>query len=270
LIYRVGLAYWVLIIFLLIMMSSVTVISQLIGHQLSGIGSVLQATVANYYAVVMFHLMGYLLYQYQDRLGFATAELSDQAKRQDDPADVLLAHINVRLKEGDYQQVDALFRRGIQLARRDKRVYARYFEFLVRSANASALHTFADPYLNFLLETAQIDHLASDYKQIRQVVPAYLPAQPDLRHQLANQCQVGGDARSVVQLVNGMHRLFPDYDQLVGAYRLMKLALDDLPNMAGQAEKCQALLESLQRKALAKSTASSADSAPSPNRSGPV
>jgi len=268
LIYRVGLAYWVLIIFLLIMMSSVTVISQLIGNQLSALSSILQATVTNYYAVVMFHLMGYLLYQYQDRLGFATADLSDQARRQDDPADVVLAHINVRLKEGEYQRVDELFRHGIELARRDKRLWARYFEFLVRTGHASALQTFADPYLNFLLETAQTDRLASDYKKIRQVAPAYLPAHPNLRFQLANQCQVGGDALSVVQLINGMHRQFPDYDQLIAAYRLMKLALDDLPKMAGQAEKCQSLIESLQRKALVKSAADGADSAPSPESSG--
>jgi len=77
LIYLVGQAYWVLITFLLIMMNTVTVIS----HQLLAPSSILQATVANYDAVVMFHPMVYLLYQYQDRLGFATADLSDKAKQ---------------------------------------------------------------------------------------------------------------------------------------------------------------------------------------------
>jgi len=243
-----GLPYAVLIIFLMIMMMSVTVLNQIIGDDLAALSAILQSSVSNYYSVVMFHLMGYMLFQYQGKLGYSTGDADSKTMKQAETADVVLAHVNIRLKEGEYDRVDELLKSGIENSRRDKRLWAKYFEFLYRTENTASLEPFADNYLHHLIETAQTDRLASDYKKIKQLLPAYVPGHGHIRFHVANACRVGGDSLAAVQLVNGMHKLFPDYEKLVAAYQLMKLSLDDLPNMSAQAEKCQGLIEQLKKK----------------------
>jgi hypothetical protein len=244
----VGAPYIVLVLFLFIMMSSVGILSNFIGEELVGLSTILQASVSNYYAVVSFHLMGYLLFQYQGKLGYSTADAEEEILLKAEPADVTLAHVNIRLKEGDFARVSELLKDAIDVTNRDKRLWARYFDVLYRTENSDEMALFADKYLNHLVETAQTDKLVSDYKKIKQLRPTYSPKLAHVRYHVASVCRTTGDALSAVQLINGMHKQFPDYEKLVASYHLMKLALDDLPNMEAQSAKCLAMVKQLQAK----------------------
>jgi tetratricopeptide (TPR) repeat protein len=244
----IGAPYIVLILFLFIMMSSVGVLNDLIGKELAALSAILQSSVSNYYAIVSFHLMGYLLYQYQDRLGFSTADNEEAMMHKAEVADVALSHANLRLKEGEYDRVNEILKQALDVTRQDKKLNARYFDVLYRTENKTELATFGDRYFNHLIETAQTDRLVTDFKRIKQLLPTYSPKIPHVRYHLASACRAKGDAMSAVQLINGMHKLFPDYEKLVASYQLMKLALDDLPNMEKQAEKCHAMVTQLQKK----------------------
>lgn len=67
LIWRIGFPYAALLGFMLIMSGSVSLLDSLIGDGYAAVSGVLSMIVSNYYTVVMFHIMGYLLYQYRDR-----------------------------------------------------------------------------------------------------------------------------------------------------------------------------------------------------------
>ena len=65
---RVGILSIVLVIFLFIMFTSIQVVNAFIGDDFAALSTIMQSSVGNHYAIVAFHLMGYMLYQYQDRL----------------------------------------------------------------------------------------------------------------------------------------------------------------------------------------------------------
>ncbi|TCS43931.1 hypothetical protein [Reinekea marinisedimentorum] len=247
LITTVGLPYAVLVIFLMIMITSMGVLQQLIGTNLAALSTLIQIGIGNYYSVVMFHLMGYMLYQYQDKLGVASSAdelFEDEAA---EPADVALQHANVRLKLGEYDRVDDILKNALDVTPGNKRLWQRYFDFLVRTGRRASLKPFADKYLRHLIETAQNPLLSADYKRIIKLLPTYQPSDPHVRYFVASAVRSAGDSMAAVRLLNGMHKSYPEYENLVTAYYLMKEALNDLPDMEAQVGKCEKLIALLKQ-----------------------
>lgn len=58
-----------------------------------------------------------------------------------------------------------------------------------------------------------------------------------------------------VKLLNGMHKIYPDFSRLPEAYLLLSGILEDMPNMQAQAEKCRQMAEQLKIKAAEKQQA---------------
>lgn len=243
----IGMPYFVLLMFLFIMMTSVGIVSSFISDDLAALSTILQSSVSNYYAVVAFHLMGYMLYQYQDKLGFQTAD-DEAALTIESNVDVTLAHVNVRLKEGDYERAVELLLEGTRTNPNDRTLWLRAFDVLYRLEKKKALNQFAQPYLTYLASKALQDRLLPDYKKILQLIPGFKLTDPYLRYHIAKEAQSSGDSKLAVQLLNGMHKQHADFEKLVAAIYVMKCALDDIPNMEAHAVKCQVLLKQLQQK----------------------
>lgn len=238
----IGVPYFVLIIFLFIMATSVSLLGSIVGDSLLALSTILESSISYYYAMVAFHLMGYLLYQYQDKLGLSSTD--DEALLPCLPAsEVAMAHANVRLKEGHYQRAIDILDNAVKQDSKNFRLWQRFFDVLYRLENKKVLLKVADHYLNFLFESAQSDRLLPEFRKIQTLLTnAYRPKNPYLRYQLATQYHAAGDAKSTAQLINGLHKQNPDFEQLIPAYELMTRALKELPNMGAQVEKCQQLL----------------------------
>lgn len=263
LIASVGLPYGLLLAFGMIMSASVSVISQVIGEQLTTISLLLQSIVANYYTIVMFHIMGYMIFQYQGSLGFTAREDTGEDDNIRSDRDRLEANIRIRLKEGDYNQVVALFNQALRQFPIDREFNRQYFEFFY--ATKRNLPKAASRYLQYLCESGQEHLLMMVYKRVLLLVPDYLPDEAPLRHHLAAVCWENGDPRSTVRLINGMHKPYPDYPELAEAYELMADALEDLPNHHQQAVKCRQFAQRLAQ-LQAKRTKERAAAAPQPRR----
>lgn len=241
LILTLGLPYGVLIALILVMVGSVSVIHQLIGFDFSLVTLSLQGMVSNYYLVVVFHIMGYMLFQYQGRLGYRAREHSDEEGRSREA--VTLVYLDVLLKEGNYDALLTGFDKALEQFPTSKALFARYFDFLIQAKNPAWLGCFSERYLQFLHHYGQGDMLYQAYRSILTITPGFRPDSPDLRLVLARACQHKGDARGVVHLINGMQRLYPDYPQLPTALELLAEALDLLPGMSEKASACRALVE---------------------------
>lgn len=243
LIAAVGLPYGLLLAFIMIMSASVGVINQLIGYEYSLLSNSLQSMVANYYTVVMFHIMGYMIFQYQGELGFTAGEDFGETISPRSARDRLAAAIGIKLKEGDYNGVVGLFNSALKTFPNDKEFNRQYFEFLY--ATGRNVEEAACRYLDYLIRSQQEHLLTLIYKRVLQLVPGYRPDSAASRHELAIACKEGGDSLSAVKLINGLHRDFEKYPRLVEAYELMADALDDIPHRHEAAEKCRALVKRL-------------------------
>lgn len=242
----IGLPYGLLIAFISIMFASIELIHSLIGNYLAFVSSFLQYIVTWYYIIVTFHLMGYMIYQYQDRLGYvahSNEEVDDLVQRSEEQG--LLLKINVLLKEGELDRVVSLFEQGVAKFPSSESLLQRYFDFLVRTRSKNNLEEFADKYLLHQVKCSRFDRLSAAYKQIIALVPEYSPQRAELRYYIGRACLHAGDPASALKLLRGLHRSDPDFEHLIEAYEVMLEALQSLSGMEGQAAKCKSLLAHL-------------------------
>lgn len=243
----IGLPYGLLMVFILIMMTSVGLLQEWIGQLFPAVSYVFQSMVSSYYTLVVFHLMGYMLFQYQDQLGYSARSDDDEEQPKREAADRLAAQIQVLLKEGDYERVVTLYYQAFKQFPNDARFFDQFFELLYTCKKTALMADFGSTYLHFLNRKKRIDKLTPVFKQIRLIAPDFLPDNPALRVQLASSLKQQGDVALAVKLLNGMHKQFPDYAELPQAYYLLSTILEQLPNMQAQADKCRQMAQQLEK-----------------------
>jgi tetratricopeptide (TPR) repeat protein len=252
----IGLPYGLLIAFIMMMMTSVAVLNEWIGTYIPAVSYLLQTIVSNYYTIVVFHLMGYMLFQYQGKLGYS-ARIDDDENEQAQRTDTAryLAKIDVLLKEGEYEQmVDGYYRMFKQFPA-ESVFYDNYFELLYACKKSTLMADFAGLYLEFMFKKKRYDKITATFKKILLVTPDYIPGSPGLRLEIARLLTQQGDNKLAIKLVNGLHKQHPEFAGLVDAYQLMAGLLDEVPGMQAQAEKCRQLIEQIKRKNAEKLTA---------------
>lgn len=268
LITAIGLPYGLILGIVAIMLGSVEFISEFIGHDDSIYILTLQSMISNYYAVVMFHIFGYMIFQYQDRLGF-TSQYTHDDHHARPAAERDVAHLGLLTKEGRWAEVISFTENALKKDPGNSELQNRYFLFTLTSltgavvmgrenaddpdkgqANviAHACKVF-DNYLLFLINSGQTHTLRPSFLKITSQLKRYLPNNPRVRFELAKTCNETGSYKTTVSLINGLHKSHPDFPYLVSAYRLMLEALQAMPETATQAAQCEKLLEALEQRA---------------------
>ncbi len=276
----IGLPYGLILAMLMIMMGSVELLSQLIGFENSLPVLSLQAMVSNFYSVVMFHLMGYMIYQYQYELG---VEPNDKAfdKEVRPEQHRLLAKSRVLIKEGYWGSAEKALNNAMKRFHADDELNDMYFRFKLATYALNQKNyqqnqqtktdttdaptvpkkslaykltpqqefaKVADQYLLHLTHTNKDHQLTTAYQLVVHQSPNYKPHQPTLRHQLAQSFCDAGNPRKAAQLLNGLHKDNPKYAHLIPAYELLQRSLNDIPGMEQQVQACGRLISKLQQK----------------------
>lgn len=244
----IGLPYGLLIGLLMLMSSSVSFLMYLLISDWQWLTTTLVSVVSNYYLVVMFHLMGYVVFQYQRQLGFSARESSGADELHRSEVDRCRAQISVLVKSGEYEKAQSVYRRVLDRNRSDMALQDEFFEFLCMTARRDALQRFIDDYLALKTEKGYLDQLRRIYRQVRTLLPNYVPADGDVRYQLATQFSELGEYAVTVHLINGMHKEHSDLGLLIKSYTLLEQALDGL-GKDELAEACRGFLQKLRERA---------------------
>jgi len=245
LVVTLGSAYLLLLLFITIMMASVGTLHEILDEQFYFFSAVLQSIVSYYYLIVIFHLMGYLIFQKQKALGFSSRLESSTPSDQRSEKNRVLSKVDILTKEGDFEGALATFKQGTKIVINDYDFYSRFFDFLCGIKRIKEIDNLLVDYLAILKNYGRENLLTTVYQRILLLDKQYVPASPEVRYQLALGCFDSGKSLFVVKLLNGLHRDFPDYKELIPAYELMAKALDDLPNKEHQAEKFRGLVRQL-------------------------
>lgn len=247
LILAIGLPYGVLLGLILVMTASVSVLHEIIGS-IDFLATFLQSAVSNFYTVVAFHIMGYMIFQYQAELGFTAREEDGETQERSD-IERHNARIDIALKEGEYNKVVDLFAQANMQFPQEASYYLRCFDYLCNVNLPDRLNRFAPLFFDFLFKSERREQVYPAYKRLLRALPEFKPEAPRLRQLLAEQCYQHGDPKSTLKLLNGLHKQAPDYPRLVPAYELMCEALADLPKMSTQLAQCKKLVAQLKRRA---------------------
>ncbi len=248
LINSIGLPYALLLCIILIMFASVGVINETMGGNFSFLSRTLQSMASNYYTIVLFHIMGYMLFQYQGKLGFTAREDYGERKiARTDPARIL-AKIKIMVKEGCYDKAVKLFSHAVNSYPNNDTLNGEFFKFLLAMKNTDYINKYASIYLLFLEKNQQSYKLMMSYKRLLRENPNHKFNSPELSFAIAKACEENGDSYSVIKLIKGFHKDFPEYKNLIPAYELMANTLNELPDMSKQTKQCRDFISGLKEK----------------------
>ncbi|HSG91384.1 MAG TPA: hypothetical protein VLA56_19365 [Pseudomonadales bacterium] len=242
LIRAIGLPYGLIQGFILIMFASVGLIQEMLAGGGDLPASVLGAVVSNYYTVVMFHIFGYMLFQYQGALGFV-ARGDDEDRPHRSPQERLQARVAVLVKDGRYLDARSLLAGEVKRAPGDRILARQLLEYLLATHDGTALRDYASQYFERALKRGDPDPLAPVYHRVRELAADYRPDLPEVRVALARQLAERGEHLAAVRLLNGLQKDFPEYAALGEAFHLMADSLQELPDMQAQAGKARALAD---------------------------
>ncbi len=185
-----------------------------IAHPISGF-------LFSYFMVIIFHMLGYILLQYQDKLGYAADiqdEESESSSMLHNRSLRIDADIDINLKEGRYDTVlgileDQLKKNPNSIVRREQ-----LYKLLWASHNIEKLSKYAQPILRLFVSNNTPDKSATLLKKLLKHNPAFQLQDPELIFQLIQQLYNQGEYRLILVLVKEMHRRFDAFEKLPDAY----------------------------------------------------
>lgn len=244
----IGSSYLILLLLIFIMVSSVGALNYAISDNFSGAGQFLSVLVSNYYAIVVFHLLGYTLYQHQDQLGLVSQEQNNfgQIRTQKERCK---AHASILLKDGEFRDACNCYHDFLRKHPRDTDIADRLFNLLLALKYQQGLELYADQYLQLLFNTEQLFKVSSCYKQLRLINKDYQPKWPNLSHRLAEQLYQLGDFSNAARLLKNFHKHEPDQKLVIEAYQLMVKILTEIPNTGKQQQQYLSFISKLEAKA---------------------
>ncbi len=237
----IGLPYGLILAFILIMSGSIAVLYQLVLWVPSSFDSVLLYAVTFYYLIVLHHLMGYMVFQYQGALGFS-ARLQDGSNKRRGSQAIAMAKISTRVKEAEFGAATLLFQDQLQINEDNMLLNSRFFEFLLATNNQSAISALFPKYVQLLDQQHRNDLISRNYKRLLMKFPEYEVTEPSMKLQLARACFEQNAPKSVIKLLHGIHKKHPGFNELIPAMSLLADALDEFPKYAAHAKACRQMV----------------------------
>lgn len=182
-----GASYFVMLLFIIIMMSSVAALNSVFGAETASFGSVLiQSLISNYYSIVIFHIMGYLVFQNQTSLGFHTRNStqkfivrSEEKKRN--------VRIETLIKAGEYTEAAKLCKQQIINDRNASLwQWERCFNIMFANHATKTLSEYSESFLNKLSSLDNHDKMADVYLRVVKRVPNFKPKNHAIRLEIAS------------------------------------------------------------------------------------
>ncbi|SFL87393.1 tetratricopeptide repeat protein [Marinobacter zhejiangensis] len=194
------------------------------------------------FTLILFHMLGYLLFQYQEELGFAS-DLQDDSSQQDttqrDRAPRLDADIDMDLKDGNYDRVQSALISALKRDPDNSHRLEQLYKLLVARNDNAELYRRHVPLLGWLVDHNNGAGIADLLARLEPLNPNLQLDDPELAERCARCLYHQGEYRQALKLLQDFHKRFPDSHTLAPAYIL---AAQILANGMDQWEKAAAFL----------------------------
>ena len=207
-----------------------------------------------YYTFVSYHLMGYVILQYHEQIGYSVnvddfrdekTEAIEAAHDAETPESRLLLRINQMIKDGDHQGALTLIENETGLSGiQDPLLSERYYTLLKLTNNSAKLAAHGLDYLALLVQQNDTDAAIPVYREC-------LAAKPDFTPAAANLFKVGswlnetGDCKAAIEAFNKLTKAYPTDPLVPKAYFLAARIFNDRMQ---NPEKAKRILNGLLKK----------------------
>ncbi len=197
--------------------------------------------IAMYFGLIMFTMMGYVIYQYHEVLGFGIAvEPETQAEVEAEETVVLhpaLQESKILIQEGRFEQAVDLLRQQIKASPADLGLRQRYHRLLMGSRDIEALLCHGEEYLARLVRARRMPEAMALYRELVTLVPDCKPRDPGYVSLLAHAFIASGQAKLALAVLNNFHTLFPTHRDVVANYFLAARIMAEKLNQDDNARK---------------------------------
>ena len=222
---RIGVHYLLLCAFLLLLIIALSTTVGLLGAFTPDyLITFLVSIITMYFVLVMFHMMGYVIYQYHEDLQFEVADVhaeNEVAAAHAPRPSVPRPNTEVLLNEGKIEQARKELEAYVHQAPGDLEVRARLHRLLRATRDTQALCGHANDYLRRLLDDRQASRAVEVYIDCLKQDSSYRPDDVATRLALARLFRTGTNSKLVLHLLNGLHRAFPQHKLVPEAYLLV-------------------------------------------------
>lgn len=239
----IGAPYWIMYLFLILLSSCQTAVTSIVAAADSFLLIPVQNVIGLYFTLITFNMMGYVIFQYHEQLGYPVRMEVDQdygdspKVGKSKPGHPALQEAELLVKEGN---VDEAIHRLQSVAARTNvplEVRAYYHQLLRANGHVDAMVKHAREYLNILLfqkKTSDAARLVVDCYKHKQVIR---PADPDNFYSLAYALKDIRAFRECMALINNFHTQHPNHPDIPKLYLLGAKVLSEELNNDAMARK---------------------------------
>ncbi|HIO13310.1 MAG TPA: hypothetical protein EYN13_07145 [Methylococcales bacterium] len=248
----IGGGYWIL--FGLIIMFGLSMsfgMSFLAGYIDQSVAVPLSQFFSLYLSFAMYHMFGYVIYQYHFELDFSVhrqnlyknirAHGKHTSEVMDDTAKAVkssgLTEAEIFIQEGRYEEAEASLIDALKQDDSDNQVYELLYKLFALQGNISYMVKLCEKHLKKLSESRSSNLMRIHYLNTLQHQADYCPKDPKVAHQLIKALNRKEDAKPALQLLNHLKKHHIDYDGLADACFTFAKMLTEKLNKRQEAAK---------------------------------
>ena len=203
----------------------------------------------SFYTIISYHLMGYVILQYHEKIGyrvdyedFSDPTIKDYEPEKTDPDAVILTKVEPLIKEGKLDEAIGIIKTMIaQQPISGINLSERYYNLLKMKKRTAELLEHAVAHLDLLTSKNQKSKALAVFTECRTTDSSFMPTAPAL-FKLAGWFNETGKTKAAVAVYNTLAKNYPDDSLVPKAYfRIAQIFHDRLMNK-DQAKKALGLL----------------------------
>ncbi len=245
-----GISYFVMLLFIAVMVSSTAVLSGFLARtSFASMNFFMTSVISNYYSIVVYHIMGYLVYQNHAELGYHVSG-SAGVKHTNDRSETQREKIQLEMliKAGKFDAARGVAKRILQ---NDASMWewARAFKLFCAAQPSKDVDLYFERYVDKLISLDETEKIADAYLDIVRVKPSFEPASDARKLDIADALHHIGKHTQAVRLIQKLVVESNDHDTVGRALLLLVSGFRRLPGSG----KHLAHYENLHKLHLAKS-----------------
>ncbi len=192
-----------------------------------------------YFGLIMFTMMGYVIYQYHEVLGFdievepETSDIDEESVTRH-PA---LQESEILIQEGRFEQAAAVLAQQVKANPADLALRQRYHRMLMSAGDVEALSRHCEEYLSLLIRERRMPEAMALYTEVVAQAPGCKPRNPDHISVLAHAFVAAGQPKRALAVLNNFHQTFPSHRDVVANYFLAARIMSERLNQDENARK---------------------------------
>ncbi|MCF8111866.1 MAG: tetratricopeptide repeat protein, partial [Desulfobacteraceae bacterium] len=250
--FKIGKAYFIMFVFLAILFFAPGALLQwLLPYLPVWLGAYMMSFAENYYTVISYHLMGYVLLQYHETLGYEmdADDIRDASRREpefpDEPAVREAKMVDVLCREGELESAVEHIRQWHSQGGEFTADLARqYFQLLKNKNDASGMLEHAPEYLDLAVAEGRKEEALEVYDTCRKIDRNFSVNPPAL-FKIGEWMAEAGRFKDALKIFSRLIKRFPEADEVPLSYfRLAQLYYDRLMD----ADRARKIMRALVKK----------------------